>query len=209
MSAFSIDMWTPILSRLNSIILESDRWKEELTPECLSIGWCGSLPATESEILRVEDRLGVRLPPSYRSFLSVSNGWRPFSGAVERLLTVQEIEHFRAADPKGLAEIEKYYKESDLSDEQYLDYETPKNMEALRHRYYAGSLLVGTGWGVEADMILLNPQIVFPDGEWEAICFANWIPGNQRYRSFFELVKYSVTAEEGFEQSRSSYDGSG
>jgi hypothetical protein len=63
---------------------------------------------------------------------------------------------------------------------------------ALRHRYYPESVLVGDAWGAEDDMILLNPQIVSPDGEWEAIFFANWIPGNQRYRSFRDFVEKSV-----------------
>ncbi len=31
---------------------------------------------------------------------------------------------------------------------------------------------------------LLTPQIITPEGEWEAWFFAHWIPGAERYRSF-------------------------
>ncbi|MFD8203865.1 SMI1/KNR4 family protein [Streptomyces sp. NPDC059701] len=37
-------------------------------------------PATREEIAAAEERLGTRLPPSYRGFLEVSNGWRGGGG---------------------------------------------------------------------------------------------------------------------------------
>ena len=80
----------------------------------------------------------------------------------------------------------------------------PKHNEALRHRYYPDSLLIGKPWGCESDVILLNPAIVFPNGEWEAIFFANWIPGNCRFRSFRELVENSIESLEKTEGFRSS-----
>jgi hypothetical protein len=124
--------------------------------------------------------------------LSISNGWRPFDSFIGRLLSVGEVEHFGKANPERLASLQKAYRENAVSDIEYLDYEPAKNVEAMRIGYYQDSLLVGTAWGVEDDMVILNPHIVFPDGEWEAIFFANWIPGNQRYRSFRDFVAYSV-----------------
>ena len=204
-SSFETDTWMMILSRLNSILLRSDEWRGNLTQEALSSGWCGQLPALESEILDRERRLGVTLPPSYRSFLSISNGWRPFSSFIERLLPVEEIEQYRTANPEDLALLQECYQEYDVSDEDYLDYETPEHMVALRHRYYPESLLIGKKWdGGGGEFILLNPHIVSSDGEWEAIFFANWIPGNQRYRSFWDLVMESVKTFEWIEESRSS-----
>jgi hypothetical protein len=38
-------------------------------------------------------------------------------------------------------------------------------------------------------ILLLNPLVVTPEGEWEAWSFANWYPGAVRYRSFWELMK--------------------
>src|SRR6185437_10856375 len=106
---------------------------------------------------RAERRLGVKLPPSYRSFLSMSNGWSPFGSFIERMLPIQEVERFRTAEPETVSALVKAYREDDVSDADYLGYETPRNVEMLRTRYYADSLLVGKGWGVEDDMVLLNP----------------------------------------------------
>jgi hypothetical protein len=192
MSTLGADHWTPILSRLNSLALKSNSLKEHLTPEVLSTCWCGLPPAPENEILETERRLGIRLPPSYRSFLSVSNGWRPFDSLIERLLPVQQIDRLRFADPEATKAIQEYYQEDELSDEDYLDYADDNHMVALRHRFYPESVLVGKGWPCESELILLNPRIVFPDGEWEAIFFADWLPGNERYRSFRVLVEAYV-----------------
>lgn len=197
MSTIDRDNWMTILLRLNSLLLRSEEWRGELTREALSSGWCGLPPAAESEILDSERRLGITLPPSYRSFLSISNGWRPFSNFIECLLPVQKIERYRDADPEDLALLQECFQQDDVSDEDYLDYADDKHVEALRHRYYPESLLVGKMWdGGGGELVLLNPQIVSPDGEWEAIFFANWIPGNQRYGSFRDLVAASIDISE-------------
>lgn len=38
-------------------------------------------------------------------------------------------------------------------------------------------------------LYLLNPRIVTAEGEWEAWFFAHWLPGANRYRSFWELMQ--------------------
>ena len=193
----------PVLSHLNSILLNTDRWRSHLTQEALSTGWCGLPGASENEILDSERRLGIRLPPSYRSFLLISNGWRPFSSFVECLLPVKEIERFRKADPEDLTMLQECYQEDEISNEDYLDYETPKHIEALRHRYYPECLLIGKGWdGGGGELILLNPQVVSPENEWETIFFANWIPGNRRFRSFHAFILDSVSSLERIEEGR-------
>jgi hypothetical protein len=202
MTTFDINSWKPSLSRLNSIILRTERWRHVLTPEALSTGWCGLPPATESEIVKTEKQLGITLPPSYRSFLSISDGWKPFSSFVGRLLSVKEIDRYRDAEPEDLAILQSCYQEDDVPDENYLDYETPENMVSLRHRYYPDCLLIGKKWdGGGGELVLINPLIVSPDGEWEAIFFANWIPGNYRYRSFFDFVNESINDLERIEGS--------
>lgn len=47
-------------------------------------------PAPEVELGELEARLGRPLPPSYRMFLSLHNGWRMASGAID-LLPVKEM----------------------------------------------------------------------------------------------------------------------
>jgi hypothetical protein len=41
----------------------------------------------------------------------------------------------------------------------------------------------------DSAILLLNPEVVTPDGEWEAWDFANWHPGAVRYRSFWDMMQ--------------------
>jgi hypothetical protein len=41
-------------------------------------------------------------------------------------------------------------------------------------------------------VLLLNPMVIWPDGEWEAWLFANWIPGAIRYRSFADWMRHEL-----------------
>ncbi|MGP3955509.1 SMI1/KNR4 family protein [Nonomuraea sp. 3N208] len=54
-------------------------------------------PATEAEVRRLEERLGMELPPSYRQFLLFSDGWGNADDCC--LLGVQEIGWLRDVDP--------------------------------------------------------------------------------------------------------------
>ena len=33
-------------------------------------------PASEEQIAKLEQKIGIALPPSYRAFLTIHNGWR-------------------------------------------------------------------------------------------------------------------------------------
>jgi len=54
--------------------------------------WLGEPGASEAEIASAEQRLGVQLPPSYRAFLALSNGFDNISPFIYRLYTAAEIE---------------------------------------------------------------------------------------------------------------------
>lgn len=193
-----------ILQRLNAVMSRSPQFAGERSEEVIAEGrWCGRSPATESEICAAEARLGVKFPPSYRLFLSLSNGWRIFNSFVEQLLPVQEIDRFRFRDPESFTLMEKsheycleMYGEHAISDEVYLDYETPAHNVEERFQYYGDSLLISEGF--ESELVLLNPFVVFPDGEWETIFSAHWIPGNWRFRSFRDYLEKVVQDEEGY-----------
>ncbi|WP_433870867.1 VOC family protein [Saccharopolyspora sp. CA-218241] len=60
--------------------------------------WMGYEAATEEAVLATEERLGVRLPPSYRNFLLVSNGWRDVDPEIGELLGVDEVQWFAERD---------------------------------------------------------------------------------------------------------------
>jgi SMI1 / KNR4 family (SUKH-1) len=121
-----------------------------------------SPPADEEHIAQAEARLGIRFPPSYRTFLSVSDGWRPTSPFVDRLFGVAEFDRFAALNPHwvdaygGGHELDALIQVSDVDD---------------------------------TAVLLLNPSVVAGDGEWEAWFWATWGPDEDRYRSFEEPMR--------------------
>ena len=103
---------------------------------------CPLAPAGDEAISRAELRMGLHLPPSYRSFLRTSNGFNHLGPHVARLLPVAQVERVE------------------------------------------GGVLVSDPSGPR---ILLNPEVVWADGDWEA-----WFVGEdgaECYRSFEELVR--------------------
>jgi hypothetical protein len=210
--------WMPILRRLNALVKLMNfnakyslagKIPSEIAEKAVSSGW--QPPATESEIREAEMRLGITLPPSYRSFLLISNGWRPFHSLGECLFPVQQIDRFRICDPENFASFESAHERIlrifgddelfSVSDEVYLDYEKAKG---IRRQYYGDSLLIGGPWEgcgtelrKEGHVVLLNPHIVFPNGEWETISAAR-PASNARFRSFREFVEFIVEMGEGF-----------
>jgi hypothetical protein len=185
--------WESWLAQWNQELLdridptELDMLSEEgITDEVVSSGWLGYPGATEDQITRLEARLGKTLPPSYRAFLKVSNGFRQPGMLVWRLLPAEEVEWFRVRNQETI-DIWKGQEE------------LPDALE-ISAQEIAGSAFY-----------LLNPKVVNADGEWEALYFASWVPGCHRYSSFRELMQkeyhYSVFyAERGKGQMRSGDD---
>lgn len=68
--------WNLFLSQLSHDLLErlEDIELASLSPETVEMRWLGYEGATDVEISDAEIYLEVTFPPSYRSFLVVSNG---------------------------------------------------------------------------------------------------------------------------------------
>ncbi|MFJ8476412.1 SMI1/KNR4 family protein [Kitasatospora sp. NPDC094011] len=127
--------------------------------------WLGAEPAAGERITAVEELLGHRLPPSYRAFLEVSDGWRHAGGFVHRLAGSGEARWHE--DASGLSE---YYGEGEL-----------KGM-------WGRALQLD----VESDMttVLLDPLAVGEDGEWAVYCHKSWAACEPaRYGSFREFMR--------------------
>ncbi|MBN2579615.1 MAG: SMI1/KNR4 family protein [Pirellulales bacterium] len=178
--------WTTFLKQWSEDILASSLG-EKLKDKVSESGWLGLAPATDSQITQAEKRLKITLPPSYRAFLKVSNGWRQTTFAIERIWGTEEICWFRKKNrewidaysgPASFGPVEEQ------PDEEYFAYENTEN-----YRY--GQLKETLQISEEGDsaVYLLNPQVITKDGEWEAWFFANWIPGVVRYRSFLEMMQ--------------------
>ena len=141
-------------------------------------------------------RLGTSLPPSYRAFLTFSNGWRNLGAYKWNLWSTEDVDWFRVRNQDW---IDAYVDHLDpdewdgphsVPDAEYFNYGTlPYGQGQGEERLeYLPSMLEVSDVG-DAAILLLNPEIVSPDGEWEAWDFANWHPGAWRYRSFWEMMQ--------------------
>ncbi|MEV6761411.1 SMI1/KNR4 family protein [Streptomyces sp. NPDC051105] len=138
--------------------------------EPLRTRWLGFPPASEERIRALEERLGHRLPPSYRTFLAVTDGWRHAGGFVWLLAGTEQARWHE--DAAGLSE---YFPGE-------LDEDSPPE-----------DVLLAGMWGralqldVESDAVyvLLDPGDVDGAGEWAVYSWAPW-HGDQptRYGSF-------------------------
>ncbi|MFD5774563.1 SMI1/KNR4 family protein [Streptomyces fungicidicus] len=147
------------------------RWQEEWVPdeddaEELAEGGTtladlalAAPPAAEAEIAAAEERLGTRLPPSYRAFLGASNGWRLDEGSIYRLGAAHEIGWF--GDPFDM---------------------TPAYQQGLTERSTEQEVLLAGMWRralqleTDSDMsyALLDPGDTDEDGEWALYVYKGW-----------------------------------
>ncbi len=188
--------WPSLMTQWNAELLVDDDIRAQLPPEVIAAGWMGYPGASEEQIATLEDRLGVALPPSYRAFLAFSNGWRHTSHFIPALWSTEEVEWFAVRNQEAIdawLDGERYSyggtPEPPAPDEEYLSYgEDGATEGAMRSEYLQTALEISDQEIGGTAVYLLNPQIVTPEGEWEAWFFAHWIPGATRYRSFWELM---------------------
>ncbi|MEU6006629.1 SMI1/KNR4 family protein [Streptomyces sp. NPDC047453] len=156
------------------------RWQEEWVPRAdgdededggQTVVPLGRPGADEAAIAAAEERLGRRLPPSYREFLAVSDGWHVEQMAgVYQLGGAADIDWFQ--DPFGMTPM---YEEN-LGD-------NPRKEDVLLAGMWRRALQLET----DSDMsyALLDPGDSGQDGEWALYVYKGWsgeLP--DRYPSF-------------------------
>ncbi|MGW3917278.1 SMI1/KNR4 family protein [Streptomyces sp. NPDC005070] len=154
------------------------RWQAEWVPRAGRDGdgeqgavALGRPGADEAAIAAAEERLGRRLPPSYREFLAVSDGWHVDQTAgIYQLGGAADIDWCR--DPHDMTSV---YQES-LGD-------NPRQEEVLLAGMWQRALRLET----DSDMsdALLDPGDRDEDGEWALYVYKGWsgeLP--DRYPSF-------------------------
>ncbi|MFF0739247.1 SMI1/KNR4 family protein [Streptomyces sp. NPDC004111] len=132
--------------------------------------WLGFPAASEERITAMEKRLGVRMPPSYREFLKVTDGWQHAGGFVWLLAGTTEAHWHENAS--GLAEITEEYLDEDSAPEEW------EEAELWRR---------GLQLDMESDAtyVLMDPEDVDEDGEWAVYTWAGWRAAPpERYASF-------------------------
>lgn len=197
--------WYKFLEQWSHEFIATSPKKNHLPEEVVASGWLGFPGATEEEITQAETRLNISLPPSYREFLKVSNGWRQTTPFIYRVWSIDEIEWFVTRHRDWIASfVEKQmrlqyeYRDHDhetngrlypplIPDSEYFLYGEEQDCQKIRPEYLNTALEISEKG--ESAIYLLNPRVVTETGEWEAWFFGDWLPGADRYRSFQEMME--------------------
>lgn len=182
--------WRAFLAEVSTTTLEVADEKDIAVPDDRrAAGWLGYDGADEERIAGLEERLGTRLPPTLRSFLSVTDGWSCLGVFVDALRSTGDIDWLRRADPRGW----EILRGAPAGEEPETD----------EDRMFDRALLVSRE--TDAQYWLLDSGDVSGDGEWAAYIWASWFPGlGDRHASFADLVADEV---EGFKNLLRAEDG--
>ena len=156
----------------------------EFPSEVISSEWLGFPGASEEQIVAAETRLGVTLPPSYRDFLKVTNGWRDSPGTL-KFRSTEEIDWFCVESQDWIDEWNYLFRNQEIGDEEYFSYGQGWKQK-LRIEYMQTALQISDY--DDGDVFLLNPQIIHHE-EWEAWILSTHYGGAKRFRSFQEMLQ--------------------
>jgi SMI1/KNR4 family protein SUKH-1 len=180
--------WRNFLEQFSQRLLSDEKIQAQQSQKILDSRWLGFAGATNDEIKKVEDRLGIELPPSYRQFLQTSNGWRNSGKFINRIWSTNEIAWFKERNQDWIdAYTDPYDNLPVIPDKEYFKYGHEQDPVTFRVEYLRTALEISDIG--DSAIYLLNPKVVTKDGEWEAWFFANWLPGAVRYRSFKDLME--------------------
>ncbi|MCT2590735.1 SMI1/KNR4 family protein [Streptomyces sp. N2-109] len=138
--------------------------------------WLGFPPASEERIAAMEARLGQRMPPSYREFLKVSDGWRHAGGFVSLLAGAKDA-CWHDNNTSGLADMFEEFLDEDAGPEEW------READIWRR---------GLQLDVESDAthVLMDPEDVDEDGEWAVYTWAGWRAAPpERHANFHEFMR--------------------
>ncbi|MFJ2672177.1 SMI1/KNR4 family protein [Streptomyces sp. NPDC087525] len=170
--------WRPFLERWSADWLDSPgaRGRGDVAETVLRDRWLGFPAAGEDRIGELEERLGVTLPPTYRSFLATTDGWQAAGTAVGRVGAAEGVHWY--GDPDGLQALHEGALDEHASEE-----------EVLRAGMWGRALrLSAAPDGVE---VLLDPGDPDANGEWAAYLHRGGAGGErpERHGSFMELMQ--------------------
>ncbi len=169
--------WKPFLETWSAALVQSPYAEGYALPaEVIQSGWLGYEGASQAQIEAAETRLGRRLPPSYREFLQVTNGWRTTGTFIDQMWSVEAIDWFPVRNQYWI-DAQSLFPDASGEDE--------NSFPPVAHLRAALEI---SDMG-DAAIYLLNPLVVRPDGEWQAIFMANWLPGARRYPSFWDMMQ--------------------
>ena len=146
----------------------SEEWLPFLKKYAAATGaneWPGNTGASEQQLVAVEERLKIKLPPSYRAFLAASNGWRFDSDMTPVIRAVENIRWFRKEHKDWYGAYQMSVEPLSVMEKDYFDY-AKQDCAVFEIKHLAQALCISE-IGDDA-VVLLNPMVIWPDGEWEA-----------------------------------------
>ena len=141
-------------------------------------------PISEQALAETERRLGLGLPPSYKNFLRCSNGWITWP------LFVSPVEKIALVSEKNPIWMEWDVPRSEVPDRDYFVYGKGQDPVQFRSEYLHRCIEISDPLEESNCTFLLNPEVVFPDGEWEAWFLASYEAGARRFKSFVGLMQW-------------------
>lgn len=193
--------WCQFLEQYSQELMKVDEPQIVIPPEARKDGWMGFAPASEEAIAACETRLGRTLPPSLRTFYSVTNGWRTTGYFIWDILPVEQIGWLCDRKPflhQLACESEKmpgpWRKDPDGS--RLREYRNEQGTRVKRS-------LVISSTGDAADW-LLDPGAEAHTGEWPAGRWASWNPAMQWSADNFADLMHQELAS--FIQLRNSHE---
>jgi len=196
--------WHTFLEQWSQEFLATSRYANQLPMRVIESGWLGFPGATEDQIAQVEMRLRISLPPSYREFLKVSNGWLQTTPFIYRIWAIEEVDWFRNRHQSWIESFTENHFNThrdcpiehrlngslgslEIPDSEYYIYGEEQDCSKIRLGYLNSALEISEKG--ESSIYLLNPEVITGHGEWEAWFFGDWLPGADRYRSFQEMME--------------------
>ena len=185
--------WTDLLTQWSAETLEIPEYRQVLPPDVVASGWLGYPGATEEQFARVAGQLGAGLPPSYREFLAVTNGCWLVSGYARpyHFWSVEEVEWFTVRHEDWidawLDGLHTYDEMAGVTPGGMIGIYWPDQGEGEAPEDHLWGALEVSDEGDDSSIYLLNPQVVTPDGEWEA-----WYLNHDEvivYRSFWKMLR--------------------
>lgn len=162
--------WKPWLARWSEEWIRAAEEPEELEPEVVRDRRLGFAPATPEAVEAGEERIGKRLPPSYREFLLTTDGWRDAGIFVWRMADTSTLGWVR--------DLESHWTEWD-------------DLEGAEESA-TGPVTRGLLISAEADagILFLDPGDVDESGEWAAYSLFSWRAAPPvRHPSFLALME--------------------
>lgn len=162
--------WRPWLELWSEERITADD-SGELDPEVVRRRWLGFAPAAEADLAATEERLGMRLPPSYRSFLLTTDGWRHAGEFVSEMRDTTDLGWLRELEPGW---------------ESWADLIPDAPADAPGNPFTRGLLI---SRHADGEVLFLDPADRDENGEWAAYSVCSWSEFPRRHPSFTALME--------------------